>query len=364
MGVMTQKVDKRWVTKRRLGIAYSDQIIDASRRDESVTIDGREYQYVRDMSLSQKKGQDDTTDAGVFVDQARQHVVIAFEGTDKSQFADLVADIKLWAGLKDRQFEIAEAHTRRVMQYFGEDYSYEVVGHSLGASQAAYVSGRLGVKSTGLSDPGLPQNFLDKCDRIQLAENSVSVQVDGDPISGFINEPKGKIVNLRLPDRKGAAIAQRVRDFFAKGPSLDHPEQLEAWQTQRDLHNPIWKAVLGGWNVFDDKHDNSKIGDILRQIDGRGVDLDMVVERLPPFGVIKFDGRFDPDNTRLAHLRNQSALDRLTNPDSFERLVAEAAARAPKEQCPLTEPCADDRNYAKVDAPKPPTPSPGGGMMG
>jgi len=97
------------------------------------------YTYMKSLS---------TGDRAVYQHRRTKKVVIAFRGTDPTNWRDLTTDALMTTGLGayGSRFKNARKITAEVIQRYGKE-NVSVTGHSLGGSQALHVSRHFGVKA-------------------------------------------------------------------------------------------------------------------------------------------------------------------------------------------------------------------------
>jgi hypothetical protein len=124
--------------------------------------------------------------------------VIAYRGTDlknpKTRWDDLGTDLLLTIGLADSasRFKNAKKVADRAVQKYGEN-NVNLVGHSLGGSQSAWVSRKTGLKGTGFNTGWSPIDALRK----RTYTNFKNVRVEGDPVSYF-GRKLGRTTNVSV----------------------------------------------------------------------------------------------------------------------------------------------------------------------
>lgn len=106
--------------------------------------------YSRDAELSDKTH-------SVFVNSKDKHVVLAHRGTvpnwNREGLAELATDAFLAKGrqLLTPRFRKAVAFAKTAQAKYGKDHAFTATGHSLGASQAAYLNDKLGIPAVTYS---------------------------------------------------------------------------------------------------------------------------------------------------------------------------------------------------------------------
>jgi len=107
---------------------------------------------------------------------------IAFRGTDIYNPRDLGTDVLLAVGLQDKSSRMKNAlrTTDLTIQKYGKE-NVSLTGHSLGGSQAAYVSRKRGIEATGFN------TFMSPVDVVRQRTYSKfhSVQTREDPIAKY-----------------------------------------------------------------------------------------------------------------------------------------------------------------------------------
>lgn len=111
--------------------------------------------------------------------------VVAYRGTIPSNKKDLGADALLAVGLQDKsnRFKRAVRTADKVVAKYGKE-NVRVVGHSLGASKAAYVSRAKGLKGTGFNTP---LSVLNK----RTYANFHNVSTKADPVAWVARNTRG-----------------------------------------------------------------------------------------------------------------------------------------------------------------------------
>lgn len=106
---------------------------------------------------------------------------IAYRGTNVKNKKDLEADALITLGLQDHsnRFKRAVRTADQVTAKYGKENT-SLTGHSLGGSQAAYVSRKKGLKATGF---GAAKSPVDAHFRKRTYTNFHSVSTAADPIS-------------------------------------------------------------------------------------------------------------------------------------------------------------------------------------
>lgn len=291
---------------RKLPLRETGAIVDAARgnyRHYTAEIDGKSTIFHYDTELSRdprllpsdpdRKGAPESyhqTDCAVYVSDSAKHIVVAFEGTDVRKMQDLMTCLRLWLGVKDEQFREADRVVALARKKY-PGYTIEAVGHSLGASQAAYVAGRHGIPATAWNSPGVPKRFLGRDEMAVSAEKTINIQVDGDPVSGACAAPLGRTINIYLPPRPAENIVQRVARFFAAGPSKEFPGQKDAWDVWARKHNFIALTLLGQATAFRERHTSSRVTAYIEEIESAGFTLDQAAAHLKTDQSVRFDGR-------------------------------------------------------------------------
>lgn len=109
---------------------------------------------------------------------------VVFRGTDVKNKRDIGTDALVALGLQDFSSRMRNATrtTDLAIKKYGKD-NVSLTGHSLGGSQAAYVSRKLGVKATGFNAAMSPVDVLRK----RTYGNFHQVSTSNDPISHFTN---------------------------------------------------------------------------------------------------------------------------------------------------------------------------------
>lgn len=97
--------------------------------------------YARDTELSDN-------DRSVYHNASTKHTVVAFRGTNPKNAKDLAADVAIATGKEGftKRFNDSNKVTRKAVQKYGKE-NVELTGHSLGGSQALYVSEKQGLKA-------------------------------------------------------------------------------------------------------------------------------------------------------------------------------------------------------------------------
>lgn len=141
--------------------------------------------YVIDFELSNRN-------RTVFYDTERETAVIAFKGTDPSNFKDIGSDLYILGNVESlsSRFENAYSAVQRARLKYGYE-RVEVTGHSLGGSQALYVNRELGVRAYAFNPGAGPGRFTsDLRDMLtspfgstRNASKANVYLVPGDPIS-------------------------------------------------------------------------------------------------------------------------------------------------------------------------------------
>lgn len=114
--------------------------------------EGVASRYTVDSSLSD-------ADHVTFVDDSTGRAVVSYRGTDITNASDIFTDAAIFFGVQDHtsRFKRAVKIADRVASVYGKD-NVEVTGHSLGGSQALYVSKTTGIPSYAYN----PGRSLDK----------------------------------------------------------------------------------------------------------------------------------------------------------------------------------------------------------
>lgn len=137
--------------------------------------------------------------------------VLSFRGTDlkskQNKWKDLGSDALLAVGLQElsSRFRNAKKATKQAIDKYGSD-NLELVGHSLGGSQALYSNAKYGVKTTALNPGVSPKNarkgLLDKLgDALfkRKAHSSATIYHSGprDPISALSPLVNARVVQVK-----------------------------------------------------------------------------------------------------------------------------------------------------------------------
>lgn len=152
-----------------------------------------------------------------FVNKETGKATIAFRGTEVTNVADLFTDVGIAFGLESYtpRFQEAKDVTEKALKKYGGKDNVSATGHSLGGSQAMYVSDRFGIQShsynpgqgappwvTGMMNPlvGIAAAYGQQHDK-ETAKNTHVYQTGIDPISAltFVNDPKAD-VEYQLPE--------------------------------------------------------------------------------------------------------------------------------------------------------------------
>lgn len=144
--------------------------------------------YYIDNSLS-------TADRTVYVNKTTGKATIAFRGTDthnkSNTFRDIGADISIAFGMEkyNHRFKNSLNATNATIAKYGKD-NVTVTGHSLGGSEAMYVSSKTGVKGTvfnpGTSIIDVEHQNIDKAFKHKNDYQNINIDVmPGDPISSL-----------------------------------------------------------------------------------------------------------------------------------------------------------------------------------
>lgn len=142
--------------------------------------------YYIDNSLS-------TVDRTVYVNKSTGKATIAFRGTDTEHkdntWRDIGADISIVLGLEkyNHRFKNSLNATKAAVAKYGAD-NVTVTGHSLGGSQAMYVSQKTGVKGTvfnpGVSPMDAQKDGIDRAFHHKSDYQNINIDVmPGDPVS-------------------------------------------------------------------------------------------------------------------------------------------------------------------------------------
>jgi hypothetical protein len=173
--------------------------------------------YSVDASLSNRNRQ-------LLVNNETGKAILSFRGTDlkskQAKWKDLGSDALLAVGLQElsTRFRNAKKATKAAIDKYGAD-NVELVGHSLGGSQALYANAKYGVKTTALNPGVSPANakkgVLDKLgDALfkRKAKSTATIYHTGaaDPISALSPLVNAKVVQVK-PRGKNA---HSLRNFF------------------------------------------------------------------------------------------------------------------------------------------------------
>lgn len=115
---------------------------------------------------------------------------IAYRGTKPSNKKDLAADALITIGAQDHsnRFKRAVRTADQVSKKYGKE-NVSLTGHSLGGSQAQYVSRKRGLKATGFNAAMSPVDALRK----RTYTNFHSISTNSDPISLMTHHHVGRI---------------------------------------------------------------------------------------------------------------------------------------------------------------------------
>lgn len=158
---------------------------------------GRIIKYLPKLSTSSYK---------TFYNNRTNKAVIAFRGTQPTNLSDLAADTAIFFGVERLfpRFNEALAHAKLVEKTVGKG-NVELTGHSLGGSEALYVTEKTGMPSTVFNPGKTFEQFdlLEKYDKVRNAvfsdpnkQNNKNTQIYNtrfDPISFNATRTKGDV---------------------------------------------------------------------------------------------------------------------------------------------------------------------------
>jgi hypothetical protein len=150
------------------------------------------YNFIKEFS---------SPDRSVYQHTPSGHVIISFRGTDTKNWRDLTTDALLAMGETERSHRVANADkvTQKVIKKYGKK-NVSLTGHSLGGSQALYVSRKYGVNahvfnphvswndaivSSYYKDAHIYRNVTDPVPAFSRGANFKSTTVKSNPAAGF-----------------------------------------------------------------------------------------------------------------------------------------------------------------------------------
>lgn len=220
--------------------------------------------WIIDESLS-------SPDRMVYVDPVTKKAVVAYRGTqigdlehNRTGWRDLGADAATFLGLQslNNRFTNAQKVAEAAIAKYGKD-NVSLTGHSLGGSQAQYVSRKLGIPADVYNPFGGPGELLNN-----NYKNVDAHITHGDPLNWFpmmFNQYKSKEINfdpeIRYVEQhwpqfaQGAVLAAgenyggAIRSIIPRNP-IQLIKDVHGIQQWTDNRKPMFSARLGRGVVF------------------------------------------------------------------------------------------------------------------
>lgn len=204
---MTPDMLKTFMEIKKVYSANEDRM---QHRDNTIDMSEDEIMYARMSQTAYRfvEGKNDREIAGytivdnfsddksiVFMNKAKNHIVIAYRGTIPTKYSDLVADVYITFGKTDKSNRFNEAMNKyHTVKNNYPKMEISTTGHSLGGSQAIYVAKKTGVHCWAFNPgQGVSKEYLNDVDKYK---NIHTLHINNDPISDTagLENPAGIVV--------------------------------------------------------------------------------------------------------------------------------------------------------------------------